>query len=410
MATWLSYAGYYFCRKTFSVAKSTLQRDLHLDTTALAHVWTAFLVAYMLGQFLSGELGARRGPRVLLLAGMAVSLGCNVAFGFANGFGTFLGFMVLNGVAQATGWPGNVAAMAPWFGRRERGTVMGLWSTCYQLGSVAAKAFAAFLLGWVGWRWSFWGASLVLGAVWLVFLVLQRNRPEDVGLAALDDERPIVVVPGDAAKRGRAASGFFGILFNRTVLVMGVAYFCFKFLRYAVDSWLPYFLDAVYHLPASRAGYASTVFDLMGFGGSLCAGYFSDRLFAGRRAAVMVLMSVGMTVAYLLLFRLGGAGIPVLITLYGLIGFFLFGPDTLLAGAGAIDVGSRRDAAAAAGIINGLGSIGPIFQEQLVARVYQSSGGSLTGVNSMMLGVSAAGTLALAFLWWRGRGDAARAV
>ena len=400
-ATWLSYAGYYFCRQAYSVVKSTLSRELGFSTTELAHVWTAFLIAYMVGQFVAGALGRRVGPRILLLVGMAVSIGCNVVFGFSNGFYSFAGFMVLNGLAQATGWPGNVGAMAAWFQRAERGTVMGVWSTCYQLGSVAAKAFAAFMLGAWGWRYSFWGASLVLGAVWVLFLILQRDKPEDVGLPEISDD-------SESAEReplpvARASSSFLRLLSNRTVLAMGLAYFCFKFLRYAIDSWLPYFLDFVYHVKPDRAGYASTVFNLAGFGGSLFAGWMSDRVFGGRRAPVMVLMSVAMTGAYLLVFRFGSEGIPLLIGFYGLIGFMLYGPDTLLAGAGAIDVSSRRDAIAAAGIINGLGSAGPIVQEQVVARIYESSGGEIAPINLLMLGVSVLGTAMLGWLYWRGR-------
>src|SRR5262245_53844330 len=145
--------------------------------------------------------------------------------------------------------------MAAWFRRAERGTVMGLWSTCYQLGSVGAKAFAAFLLGWLGWRWSFWGASLVLGLVWLLFLVLERDRPEDVGLPEIADDEPREGVEGVAeASAGAERESFVALLLNRTVLAMGVAYFCFKFLRYAIDSWLPYFLDTVYHVKPDAAG------------------------------------------------------------------------------------------------------------------------------------------------------------
>ena len=46
-----------------------------------------------------------------------------------------------------------------------------------------------------------------------------------------------------------------------------------------------------------------------------------------------------------------------------MIGFMLFGPDSLLTGAGAMDLGSKKSALAAAGIINGMGSIGSMAQE-----------------------------------------------
>ena len=79
-ATWLSYFGYYFCRKPFYISKATLGQELGLDPEMLALVGTAYLVAYAAGQFLAGWLGDRAGPRALVLTGMAVSLATNVAF------------------------------------------------------------------------------------------------------------------------------------------------------------------------------------------------------------------------------------------------------------------------------------------------------------------------------------------
>lgn len=117
-ATYLSYVGYYFCRKAYGVLTAPIEQDLGWDTSQLAHIWTAFLAAYMIGQFVNGALGRRTGSRVLLLCGMAITLGCNVAFGLTQSYPVFFGFMVVNGLAQASGWPGNVGAVAPWSVRR----------------------------------------------------------------------------------------------------------------------------------------------------------------------------------------------------------------------------------------------------------------------------------------------------
>jgi hypothetical protein len=101
----MAYAGLYFCRKPFYVAKKTLMDDMGLDAAAIGEIGTAYLVAYAIGQFMSAGLGQRRGARIVLLTGMAVSIGCNVAFAFANNYWTLFVFMTINGLAQATGWP-----------------------------------------------------------------------------------------------------------------------------------------------------------------------------------------------------------------------------------------------------------------------------------------------------------------
>src|SRR4051812_4446463 len=112
-ATWLAYVGFYFCRKPFSVAKGTIGSELHLDAARLGDIGAAYLIAYAGGQFLAGMLGTRLGPKRLLLTGMVLAIVATV--GFASGSG-LTGWMVLNGVGQAVGWPAGVALMAAWFG------------------------------------------------------------------------------------------------------------------------------------------------------------------------------------------------------------------------------------------------------------------------------------------------------
>ena len=79
-ATWLSYAGYYFCRKAFGIVKAPIKAALAVDDYQLAHLFTAYLVAYMLGQFLAGWWGTKVATRRLLLTGMALArLSCSRA-------------------------------------------------------------------------------------------------------------------------------------------------------------------------------------------------------------------------------------------------------------------------------------------------------------------------------------------
>ncbi|MBW2736826.1 MAG: MFS transporter, partial [Deltaproteobacteria bacterium] len=167
ISTWLSYAGYYFCRKPFYNAKGTLNEDLGFSTTQLANIGTGYLTTYAVGQFSSAAVGTWLGPRKMVLMGMMVSLLTNATMGSWAGFASLLSMMLLNGLAQATGWPGNIGVMAAWTRRDERGTVMGVWSTCYQVGGLLASFLAAYLIGAQGWRAAFFGGAAVLLVVWV---------------------------------------------------------------------------------------------------------------------------------------------------------------------------------------------------------------------------------------------------
>jgi len=399
-ATWLSYAGYYFCRKAFYIVKADMADTLHLTPMDLAHLGTAYLLAYMAGQFSSAFFGRRLGPKLLLLVGMGISLLCNVVFGIANSFWTILLFLSLNGLAQGTGWPGCIGSLAFWFKRRQRGSVLGVWATCYQLGSVLAGSFAAFLLGLAGWRWSFFGASSVLLIVWFIVLFVHPNRPEDVGLDPLQDDEDDML---DEARQRVREERPRGLGWSRkvvvTILMMGAIYFCIKFLRYALWSWSPYFLNKNFGLAGDNAGYLSTVFDMAGFLGVLFAGFVSDRFFKGRRSLLSFLMLLFMTGAFVVMYLFGAKNVAVFAASMGVAGFMLYGPDSLLSGAGAIDVGSRHGALAAAGIINGMGSIGPVFQEQIIAWMYQTYDQRLGPVMILLVAVAVAGSAATFMLW-----------
>ena len=398
LSTWIAYAGLYFCRKAFYVAKSSLGISLDVPISALATVGTVYLVAYTVGQFLCAGLGAKIGPRYLLLGGMALSIVCNIMFGVGNSVESLTLFMALNGLAQASGWPSCIGTLASWTRRDERGVLLGLWSTCYQVGGVAANAFAAFWLARAGFRGSFFAASVVLFLAWLVVAYFQRNAPEDVGYPPVAD---------DDVSAGSPAQSDDGPIWTRSliisVLLVGAFYFGVKFVRYALWSWTPYFLERNFGMKGDDAGYLSTVFDIAGFFGAMTAGFLSDRVFGGRRARVAFFMLLGMVGATALLAFVGASGVVPFAIGLGLVGFTLYGPDSLLTGAGAIDLGSRRAALAAAGIINGMGSLGSVAQETIVAAVYADQGQDVTSVLRLLFGAGLLSVFALAVVLWRNK-------
>lgn len=401
-STWVAYAGYYFCRKSFFIIKGTLGDEAGFDALTLGHIGTVFLAAYALGQFVSAAIGPRTGPRLLLLVGMAASIGANIAFGFANNAWTFMAFMAFNGLAQATGWPSTIGTLGHWTRRKERGTLLGFWATCYQLGGVMANAWAALWLARQGWRGAFFAGSAVLAVAWVVVWLFQRNRPEDVGLPPLeelDEDHRL----GEPATSKEGAPSVWTRSVITTVVLIGAVYFGVKFVRYALWSWTPYFLQKNFGLAGDDAGYLSTVFDIAGFLGVIVAGVVSDRLFGGRRGKVAFIMIIGMTFGAGLLYLVGPLSVFWFATSIALIGFMLYGPDALLSGAGAIDVGSRRAALTAAGIINGMGSVGSVLQEAVVAKIYAGGEGKLSGVFALLFGASLFSVAALAIVLVRNR-------
>lgn len=415
VSTYLGYAGFYLVRKVFTICKSTLAAPVDeggygMGFEAVANIWTAYLIAYMLGMFISSFIGRKWGPRVLLLGGLGLSMICNIVFGFANSYATFLVFMFFNGLVQSAGWPGTVGAVAEWLRKKERGTIMGFWSTNYVVGNIVVKSLGGFLLatfsvrygGHMGVRYSFLGCTLLAFAIWWLLFFWQRNRPQDAGLA------PIVNLDGEADRSVRASIAervtfkqYLDLLLNPVVPLMGCCYFCVKFLRYALDSWLPTFLD-LQGMDVGQAAYYSSIFDWAGLAGAIMAGVALDKVFKGRWERVCLVMSLGTTLGYLAVARFGANPYMLAFT-YGLVGFMLYGPDTLLCGAGSVIVAGERNAVAVAGIVNGMGSIGPVIQEQVIGRIMagREPAEAVTISNLLGLSISLLFVLFMACIAWQ---------
>lgn len=106
--TWLAYAAFYFTRKAFSVAKLGIAEDptFMLDKAAMANLDAIYLAAYAVGQFTWGMLADRFGPRVVVLGGLLISAIAAVVMGSYATFPIFATCMLIQGLAQSTGWAG----------------------------------------------------------------------------------------------------------------------------------------------------------------------------------------------------------------------------------------------------------------------------------------------------------------
>lgn len=396
-ATWLSYVGFYFCRAPFSKAKAAIGNTAQWDTATLGNIWSAYLIAYAVGQFLASWMGPKLGPRRNVLLGMAISIAVTVAMGVTLSWQVMMGLVAINGLAQATGWSGNVGTMASWFHRHERGRVMGLWSTNFTVGAIASGLVMAALLELAWWPWCFFIGAGVLATIWLVFYRFQRNRPEDVGLSAIDDPVTQVNEPAGPEPTRLSREAWTNLL-----LVAGF-YFFAKFIRYGLWSWTSYFLKNTYHLSDSKAAAYSIMFDVVGIPGVALTGWLSDRYFGSRRAGISLIMMLGMVGATALLMAFGGTSVSVFVILLAAVGFTLYGPDALLTGAGAIDIGSRRLATFAAAAISGFGSLGAVVQELLISRVYSPTLDGLVPIFAMLFGSAALAASFCGILVWRNR-------
>src|SRR6202022_3538762 len=99
--TWITYAGFYLCRKNIGVVLPLLEHDLGYSNTQLAHVIFGYSLFYTLGQLCCGVLSDRFGPRRIVSIGLFLVVISNLVTGFVTSL-MMLGLLAcLNGLGQS---------------------------------------------------------------------------------------------------------------------------------------------------------------------------------------------------------------------------------------------------------------------------------------------------------------------
>lgn len=365
--SWLAYGTYYLGRKGFSALKKPIEQELGIFPGALGAVDTIFLVAYAVGQFASGFAGDRFGARRLVGLGMLVSAVACLGFGLSGGALAFGAWFLLNGLAQSTGWPGTTRIVAEWTSSEKRGTVMGLWSTCYQLGGMAATLLAGHLAARFGWRSGMLVPAAAILAVGLAVLAFLPRPPAPVLAPSADHDRS--TAPAAPTRPFRAQ---LAVVRSRTLWSFGASYFFIKLVRYALLFWLPYYLATTRHYSTAKSANVSIAFDAGGIVGAVVIGWLADRRTLSHAALSM--LSIALLVPVLVGYRtLGVSGGLGEVLMLALIGALLVGPESLLTGAAAQQAAEPAAAASAAGFVNGLGSFGAALQGVVVPRIADQS-------------------------------------
>jgi OPA family glycerol-3-phosphate transporter-like MFS transporter len=404
--TWIAYAGFYFTRQAFSVAKLGILEDPILGTTltksTLANLDAAYLAAYAAGQFVWGQVSDRFGPRVVVLGGLAISAVATVFMGLLPAVVFLLPLMIVQGLAQSTGWSGTLKNKAQFFSIGERGRTLGIWSTNYAFGGLVA----APLLGWVAysvfdsWRAAFFAGAAIVVAVFVVVLLFQRNQPEDVGLPPIDeyhadeqiaelDDSTVAEAVAEPTPSWRESLSV--VVRDRMVRTLGLSYFLLKPARYAILLWGPVIVAERLHDAGNiQAVTIPIAFGIAGIVAPIAMGRISDKVFKARRVPACVL-SLAVLVAVLIMFTpLTATGNTwIMVVVLSVIGLSVYGADAMISCVAAVDFGTSKHAGTAAGLINCCGSVGAILGGLLPGYV---------GTSTLFYGFAGAALVAMLLL------------
>jgi len=405
-----AYASLYVCRANVEPGLNLLAVRYGYDNERTGVVFAIALAAYAVGKVVLGAVGDVVGGKRILLFAMVGSILSTLLIGAvawpevvgANAALWVIGaFVVANRFAQSGGWGGIVHVVSRWFPPERAGTVMGVASTSFDVGNVAALLLCAWLVSkGFGWRALFLVNPAVLGVVTVVVALTLRGSPGPLRAEvradeanAADDEEPREPMRAVLAKLARSRPFWIAVVLS----------FVLTFVRAAFMTWTPRYLYEVSIAAGTESALSSSIaksafFGVAGMTGSLVVGRLSDRWGPGKRAGVMTLSLALLLVAVLVLAHAGVKDPLYAALLIGVAGLFLLGPYSLPAGAIALDVAGKRGASTTVGVVDGVGYLGASLAAVVLGSVSKRSGWS--AAFDVIAGVSAV-ALVIAALWWR---------
>jgi len=387
---WLSYASFYLCRVNIAVALPAIQTDLGWDRSVVGLIGSVFLWVYAVGQLINGTLGQQANARWFVGVGMLVSAALNAAFGASSWLGLMVVLWGVNGWAQSMGWGAIMKTIASWFGARRRGRITALFSPCFVLGHLTAWAAGGWLVGRLGWRYAFWLPAIVFGGMGLAWLAGIRSTPQEAGFGASDKDANQARVTVRQIVRSTLA--------HPRLRWAALTCVFSSMIKDGLTLWAPTFLVDALGMSVERAALAASVLPLLGLGGSLLAGWLSDRFFRSREGPGIVGLSL-VIAAVMVGFALAGNRSPWLsVILLGVCGASVYGINSLLLTSLPLSFSAGGHVGAVAGFLDFASYVGGGVSALVVGQLLDWSGWSavfLYWLAATLVAAGSAGVLSL---------------
>jgi predicted MFS family arabinose efflux permease len=335
-----------------------IREDLGLSVTQAGSFLSAYYIGPVLISLPAGWLADRWGVRGAMILGQGLIAIGLFAAAVAPGFSFLVVILVLAGAGYGVLNPTTTKAGMAWFPPRQRATVVGL----KQIGLPGGGALGALLMPPLalafGWRVAVAFSAAMVGGLALLTWALYRDLPDPVSTGS-----------------ARARTGFWAVLTNRDLWLVGLSTLIFAGVQTVFLSFLVLYLRDVVELPLVIAAKYLVAAQVSGVAGRVLFGLLSDRLFGGQRRIVLAIAGLGSIACALVLSGITpGAGPGLLVPRAAGVGFFGVGwngvQHTLMA-----ELAGPRAAGTAVGLGLAISSLGVAVCPPVFGLVVERVGG-----------------------------------
>ena len=382
-------AAVYFCsyltRLDYGAVMVEMVRAEGFSRVDASAALTGLFITYGFGQLISGYLGDRVRPQLLIIFGLIACGLMNLLIPFCPSPAWMTVVWSVNGLAQAMMWPPLVRIMSQHMTESEYkvATVHVSWGS--SLGTIVIYLMIPLLLKVSSWRGVFYCAAAVgmgMAAFWMArYGRVERTLP-------LQEQAAPAEEPGDAGKSG----GGLRTLMPLLAIMMGVI-ICQGTLRDGITTWMPTYLADTYHMESGKSILTGVLLPLFGMVCYQIVLWMNRKLVKNELQCAAIIFGVGLvSLLALRLLHAHSFALSVLIlafavaSMHGVNLIMTCMTPKYLAGSGKISMIS--------GLLNACTYIGSALSMYGVALIADRFGWTVT--ESLWCGVALLGTLCAA--------------
>ncbi len=372
----LAFAGFYLFvylgRFNFWPAAPVIKEDLELGHVQIGVINALLLWGFALGDLVHGRLAEAYGMRLWVMLGACLTAGLNWAASYGTSTLSFALPWCVNGFVNAACWSPGIALISQWWPRGERGRAMGI----VMMSAGGAMLLMWLVTGWVvskmGWQAAFRYPPLAIAGMGVLFYVLSRDRPRDVGLPDYVEEdrlsaRAEELGQGRLRGLGPYSHLLTDVQFQIACHVKGLE----NVVRYGLTTWVPLYYFERAGLDITSTVLVTTALPAGYLAAPVLGGLVSDRLLKSARRPV-VMASCGISALALVGIALAPPDNLYLGAVLLLVAGFAMSLSPM--GALAVDIAGRHMAGTSSGVLDAHGYLYAGLQAVIFSIVLEMAG------------------------------------
>ena len=240
----LTYLTSYLTRINYGAIISEMVFSTGISKPLLSMALTGSFITYGIGQIISGALGDRVRPKLLIRTGFIITVIMNILFPFCPNAYVMTAVWCVNGFAHSLMWPPLVRMMTVLMTVDEykAATVRVSWGA--YIGTILVYLCSPIIIEALNWKYVFF-ISAICGAV---ILVLWQLLAPDI---TSEKRQAAVVSSSDISSKS--------IFLSPALILIFFAIICQGALKDGITTWMPSYISETFKLGSSTAIFSGVV-------------------------------------------------------------------------------------------------------------------------------------------------------